>query len=467
MLQGVLLRAQSDTNLSTIVDEILTKPLYKGATVSISLYDAASDKALYTHNKNTLCVPASTQKIITTIAGFDILGANKKFTTTIGYAGTIKQDTLHGNLIIKGGGDPTFGSGKAGALSMDKALDEIKKNLVSKGVRYIKGDIIGDGSIYESKLSNPNWVWGDIGNYYGIGPGGLNINENKIYLTFRQNTTLFEKPTFKTSAPRYPNIKFINELTSGPKGSGDQAYIYGSPYQNTRYIRGSIPIGNTDFKIKGSVPNPALFFASLLADKLKPIHNGEARTGSESDVTPLFQIQSPTLDKIATETNKKSNNLFAESILKAIAYENCQSGSFEDGALAISSHFVTKGLEMQYVTIKDGSGLSPKNKISSFDLCQILGNTYKSDSLYTNIIGSLPRVGIDGTVRRMLTTSPAKGNIYVKSGTMEMVRNYAGYIDTRLGKVACFTIMVNNFTGKSSEVKKDLATIMEAMYLYY
>ena len=132
--------------------------------------------------------------------------------------------------------------------------------------------------------------------------------------------------------PHFEETKVMNEVTCGPASSGDQAYIFAAPYDETDFVRGTIPAGHEEYKIKGSLQDPAHFAASQLYQKLEKagitikgdaqsmIRAGDWREQRKMRHT-LLTLQSPTLSEIVKVTNQKSVNLFAEHLLKMIGFK--------------------------------------------------------------------------------------------------------------------------------------------------
>ena len=179
---------------------------------------------------------------------------------------------LRGNLYLKGFGDPTLGSDQMNeAEELDVVMEKFRLAIQQKGIRKIEGQIIGDGSYYGTDVNCDTWQWNDLGNYYAAGVWGLNIHENLYYLRFRQNATLGQTPAIAAIEPFIDGLAFYNEVQSAKRGSGDNAYIYGAPYDFTRYVRGTIPVGSKLFSIKGSMPDPPLFAAQYFKDKLEEV----------------------------------------------------------------------------------------------------------------------------------------------------------------------------------------------------
>ncbi len=138
------------------------------------------------------------------------------------------------------------------------------------GISKIEGNIVGDASIFDSQLIPDTWIWEDMGNYYGSGACGLNINENFYKLYFKPNA-VGKLATVLRTEPEIPEITFSNEMETGSASSGDQGYIFGAPFTYNRTLRGSIPAGRSEFAIKGALPNPPLQCASWLKNALEKV----------------------------------------------------------------------------------------------------------------------------------------------------------------------------------------------------
>ena len=459
----------AQVNIQSAINEFVNHPSLEAATLSICVTDAETGAIVGSYNANKVAVPASTTKLFTTATSLGLLGQDHTFKTQLLYDGNISNGVLHGNLIIKGYGDPTSGDTKL-ADATATYLQNITNKLKEKNIREITGHIIGDGSYYSSQLSNGHLIWADIGNYYGIGVGGLNIHQNQYQLTLQQNPSLGGKVKFVKTTPKVINGTFVSEVTSGSKYSGDQAYIYGSPYSSNRVIRGTIPLGSKHFNIKGSLPDPSLQFSFELKSALQAqginvkgkAHSEKTISTLEKNRTLLFEITSPTLNHIVDEVNQKSNNYYAYSLVKAIGKQQCGIGSYSKGTETIETYWKDKGINVKGMKIYDGAGLSPKNKISAFQFCQLLQHM-RNNKTFEN---SLAIAGKTGTMRYLLKSTATNGTVKGKSGTIEDVRCYSGYSYNNSGKKLTFAFLVNNFEGKSSAIRKQLEALM-AKITYY
>lgn len=442
-----------------------------------ALYDMESGKLLEKERLDETLLPASTMKTVTSAAAFGILGPDYKFKTLLEHDGKIEGGILKGNVILHGGGDPTLGSDRYEWGTDMKSLLKIWVNkLKEKGVRRIEGNIIGDASLFEDALVPINWVWGDIGNYYGAGACGLSFNENSYTVYFVPGKSVGSRAEFIRTDPPMPDIKFVNEMRTGSSSSGDNGFVYGAPYTFARTLRGTVPMGDT-FTIKGSIPDPALFAAqalrnALLGDSISI--TGKATTvrhmllegeASPTGRTTLYTHQSPALKDVIYWLNKKSINLYAEHLVKTIGVVLANDGSTTAGTKAIAEYWAGKGINVTGLQMDDGSGLSRYNGITPNQLASMLRKDV-GEPWFADFFKSLPIAGdanCPGSLKSMCRGTAAELKVWAKSGYISRVRTYAGYVETRSGKRLCFAMMANNYTCTNAVAKNFLEGLMVAM----
>lgn len=445
------------------------------ASVSFNLINLADAKVVKAHQPEMALIPASSMKVLTTSAALGVLGANHTFKTQIYFRGQLDDDgTLIGDIIIKGNGDPTFGAGRInGNLELDETFNLIAKEIKNFGIQCIDGSIIVDVGDYGSAKAARTWSWEDLGNYYASGAWSLNVNENLFQIYLKQKTNKGAAIAIQKTVPEIPFLKLQSEITAGAKGSGDNAYIYGGPYQYERFIRGSIPPGNGSFKIKGSIPDPEYFGAYYLKNALQKEgipHIGYVTKSNwleipidKKSLTLIYQHQSPKLKEIVALANSKSINVYCDALLLELGKEK-GNPTLENGIESILDFWENKGLDRTSIFLMDGSGLSPRNSISSASLSKLFYLVAKDENLYPSFFNSLSIAGKSGTLGGMLQNSPAKGKVFAKSGYIDRVLTYTGYVHAQSGKKYAFSIMINNFKGKTWPVRQKLEKIFESIY---
>ncbi|MBQ19744.1 MAG: D-alanyl-D-alanine carboxypeptidase/D-alanyl-D-alanine-endopeptidase [Flavobacteriales bacterium] len=463
LLSFLFLSGQSPTN--KIFTEFLQHKALKNASIGFYAYDLTDNNVIINHNGDLALIPASSLKLITTATALEILGENHRFTTTISYSGKIENGVLNGDIIIKGGGDPSLGSHRYRSYYgnfMNNWAAEIKK----LGIDSINGKIIADASIFDNEIP-PTWIWQDLGNYFGAGANGLSIYENFYSLALSSKNET-QKTTINQINPHIPFLSIDNNVL-GTSTNKDLSFIYGGPFQYNRYISGEIPKNRSEFKVKGSIPDPAYLCAYELDSilKISGIKMAYQPTTKrllgdsciENTTIKITSTQSPTLASLIQQTNLYSVNLYAEHLLNHIGLTIKKEGSTTAGAEALISFWKEKGIDTDGMYVYDGSGLSRFNTITTKQLVVILNKMDKSSNKDV-FYNSLAISGKSGTLSSIANGTAGEGKIYGKSGYMTNVRSYSGYVITNNNKKIAFAIIVNNYNCSAYEMKKMLEKIM-------
>ncbi len=463
-LQAQIVNLQKDTDLTH-------------ASWSVCVLDVKKDSILAEYNSRLSLVPASTHKILTTSTALALLGWDFKYETRLEYDGKLDSAAgiLHGNIYIKGSGDPTLESETFKKKSDTIPLtDQWAKIISTKGIKKIEGAIIADASIFEDETIPSTWIWGDMGNYYGAGASGLNFKDNKFSLYYRSGPKKGDTTWIKKITPEIPNMKVASYVRTG--AYLDNAFIYGAPYETLRYVKGTIPANKTNYEVEGSVPDPSLFCAQSLDSSLrklgavidKPatsirILKANAGNFKTEKRKRLYVQTSHTLDKIVYQTNIQSNNLFAETLLKTIAWNKTKFGEDQTGIDIVTNYWKSKGVDLKGFYMADGCGLSRFNAITTKQLSEILRVITLDSLLFKKFYESLPVAGKSGSLGKLCKGTIAENNLHAKSGYMTRVRSYAGYVTTKKGNLLSFAIIVNNYDCSPGEMKDKLEKLMIAI----
>ena len=410
-------------------------PSFASAVFSMYAIDSSSGQVLIDEHSELSLIPASCIKIVTTATALLLLTPDAQFQTQLEYDGIINQQgTLEGNLYIRGGGDPCLGSSRVPpSLGWKEQLLLWAQAVHERGIRSIAGRIIGDATLWEESLVLPGWAYEDVGNYYGIGASALTFHENLYSLTFEPGTAQGDKTNILRTEPPLSRLQFLNEVTTGAKGSGDRACIYGSEFSYKKRVSGTVPSGVEEFHIKGAMPNPAESCASLLKTVLTqrgiPVLDKEYTEVEPR--TPFHTTYSPPIKEIISWTNKRSVNLYAEHLLKELG-----SGSTAAGIYVIKDFWKKAGVNLKGFHMEDGSGLSRQNCLTTKQLVEILLYVKKS-----------PRFPI------FLHSLPTVCGCKAKSGAMALIRGYAGF----KGNVI-FAVLVNQ--NLDPDIKRKLEDVL-------
>lgn len=440
------------------MDVFNNDPQFTTAITSLTVLNAKNGEVIYTLNKNFGLAPASCQKTVTAATAFYLLGKDYRYHTSLFYTGNINNGILHGDLIIKGSGDPTLGSWRYPSTKMKVVLNEWIQGIKKAGIKQINGRVIGDATAFDTQMMPDGWIWQDMGNYYGAGASGLTWHENQYDIHLLPGGRTGEPVKLLRTEPVISQLHFVNELKTGPRGSGDRTYIYTAPYTHLAYLRGTSPAGDKNFQVSGSVPDPALFCANSLQQALirarihvtSPVTTVRLLKLSDQkpgdDTLLLYTHVSPPLDSIVYWFLKRSINLYGEHLIKTIALEMNKPVCTDTGVAIERRFWKDKGLSSSALHIIDGSGLSPDNRITTLAMAKVLYQIRNQTwfSLYYNCL-------------------PVIHNIHMKSGHINGVASYAGYLNSAEGIPLVFSFIVNNYDGHTSAVNRKMWRVLDEM----
>lgn len=443
--------------LQTAFNKLEQDTQCKYASVSLTVLDAKTGETVFTAHPNMGLATASTLKTITSITAFNLLGKDFQYQTTLGFNGSISADgTLKGDLIIKGGGDPTLGSWRYESSKENTVLKIWVEAIRKAGIKKIEGRIVGDDAVFGTQKIPNGWIWQDVGNYYGAGTSGLCWRENQFDIKL-QPTKVGSPVKILREVPAMPYLRFNNEVLTGASGSGDQAYAFLPEKNNIVFLSGTYAEDLPKRSISVALPDPAFDAAFRLADTLKRAGIGVEGTAESAETllsaqkpVPvstqiLTNIISPKLSEIIFWLNKKSINLYAEQILKTLAWKAGKPVTTANGVQVLQDFWKAKGIDPNALNIFDGSGLSPGDRVTTAVLAKILSSA-KKENWFPEFLKSLPVIN----------------EMTMKSGSINSVQAYAGY-QTKNGRDLCFSIIVNNYSGCSSGIKNKMFRVLDEL----
>lgn len=416
---------------------------------------------LISMNANTLLIPASNMKLITTGLALDRLGCDFRYRTSLGTNGKVEDGILHGDLYILGGGDPTLASDDSIAASLPEVFGKWKTILDSAGIRKIDGHIIGDDRYFDIPMQEEQtWQIDDCGTYYGAGISALTFHENMQSFEVRAGGNVGDPVLIAEKYPVCPWMKYEFNCTTGPAGTGDRLYYYTSEMAPAGEMRGTFAVDRAGKTLECSNKFPAYtcaaYFAGWLEKNGIECSLGPADTGyfapdsgleSQDGLTMIGGTESPGLSEIVFQTNHESNNVYAEILFHTLGKRLSGSADYLQSGLSAEQLLDEMGLDSGRVNIRDGSGLSRHNLLSPSFICDFLLAMTESGS-YDDFVRSLPSPGSEGTMKGVMTEydRAVTSRIRLKSGSMSGVKCFSGYIfpngDER--NPAVFSIMINN-----------------------
>jgi serine-type D-Ala-D-Ala carboxypeptidase/endopeptidase (penicillin-binding protein 4) len=436
----------AEAALRNRISAILDDPARPSALWGVYVQNLRTGQVVYSRNADLSLIPASVMKLLTTAVALETYGPDYRFTTNLYFNGEAGGDVLKGDLIIRGSGDPTFGS----ALSTGSPLAHWARTLAGMGVRRIEGRIIGDASAMASEPFAPGWDIDHIAtSAWAQAISGLSYADNLVTLELA-GTQAGRDATVRDQPAGYVQIQ--NRMTT----RGGRGF---SPMRIERHI------GTNDVTVAGSVSasyrgsirlpihDPARFALHSFVNHLQQagievraqlLTVGDLDEAPSYGSDPILVHVSPRLIDILTVINQRSNNFFAEQIFRALS----AGGSPRGSAQRIVSYLQGAGVSTAGLSARDGSGLSRKNLVTAQTLGGLLAHVYQSEHRDL-FIGTLARGGQPGTTMRFrLGGAPVWG----KTGTLENVRGLAGYATGADNTPYVFVMLANNYTASPAIV---------------
>ncbi|MGH7587350.1 MAG: D-alanyl-D-alanine carboxypeptidase/D-alanyl-D-alanine endopeptidase [Gemmatimonadota bacterium] len=432
--------------ISSLLDPVVRG---RGGDLGVAVYSVERNQALYLHNADWGLVPASNMKLFTTAAALDRLGPDFQYTTSVYGDGAILEDgSLIGDLVLVGRGDPTI-SGRFYGDSATYVFDRLAQELRDKGIRRIRGRLIGDASYFDDVRIASGWETSNLLWWYGARPSALSFNDNVVTIEVRPGGWV-GAPASISFVPWTDGIPFENRVVTTRARGGRSIGIRRAPDIGGYEIYGRISSASGPLRYVVSVEDPAAFTLSVFRERLERggieiegastvIHDWNRRPLRAPRL--LASHTSPRMVEIVRVINKMSQNFFAEQVLKTLGAVFDDEGSFDDGADVVRDVLEDLHLPTHNLRIYDGSGLSRRNTVTVQLTAELLVAMH-GHPRFEEYYESLLIAGTDGDARR-LNTPAARGNVRTKTGTLRGVSALSGYVTTGDGELLAFSVISN------------------------
>ncbi len=370
------------------LDKFLRSKSVTAGSTAVLVQDLATGETLVAHNADRPLLPASIMKTVTIAGLLKEKGPDERFHTYVYADGPIKGNTIDGDLLIMGGGDPTLGANCA-PESADIA-DEIIATLQHKGITKINGNLRVDTSLYTGPACPPSWASGDLNEAYGTGSHALN---------FRRNAS-------GSRAVKNPEAVFLSYLSSRLIGAGIT-------------ITGTSKVGK------------------------------EGLTDTEGAIELLDHV-SDKYAEVMRSCMMRSDNLFAENLLRTFGLARGKEGSTVASADEMLKYWKDAGIPTKGVTLIDGSGLSRSNRVTANFINGIL-TALGDNEEYASF---MPLAGQEGTLQDFLKGTDLDAYVAMKTGSMKGIQCYAGYkLDEEFAPTHSIVIIMNDIGPRASARK--------------
>ena len=448
---SVRVNSRAIRTLSGDLDRIFGVPLTENALWGVHVKSLDSGRVLYSRNAATLMMPASNMKIVTLAAAAEALGWDYRFKTTLETASPVENGVLKGDLIVRGSGDPTINSrnGRAAAI-----FDEWAAALRAAGITRIDGGIVGDATAFDDRRLGQGWAWDYLEAGYAAPVGALEYNENIAAVAIRPGVKAGDAAELQL--PPGTGLGLLYHVVTGEPGSRTSITLERRTYDNYLDVAGTIAVDASPTTRDVAVVTPTKYFAhSLLLGLIErgipvgrlPIDlNEQPPDAMKEPRRVLHESLSPPLREIATTMMKVSQNLYAETLLKAVGVAKGGGGTAAAGRRATSEVFTAWGISDGTYVQADGSGLSRYGYVTPGMIVALLERLHTDPKHRDAFVATLPIAGKDGTIATRMRATRAESNAVAKTGSISNARALSGYVRTKDGELLAFSILANNFT---------------------
>lgn len=462
--RGVLGPAQARDDVAGLrrtVDSLLALPETRHARWGVLVVDPERGDTLYSRDAGKLVVPASNQKILTSAIALTMLGPDHRFETPILARGEIREDTLRGDLLVVGRGDPSVSDHMAGDAMIP--LRAIAESLRARGLRHIRGRVLAEGNAFPDANAGFGWQLEDFDFPYGAVVDELLLNEGFSELRVRGAERAGEPPRVVSSPARtFPRVRV--EATTIVRGAGaDSVPNLDAVKDSARgdvVLTGTIAVGDTTtLEVTHRDPSEA-FLAALreaLADRGITVA-GDSTLPAGARVDTLLIARSPPLSRILAFFMKPSQNQIGEMLFKAVALARTDTGTGRVARRIYADQLRAWGAQPDGFLVYDGSGLSRRNFVSPETIARVL-SAMRASPYYQIYFDAFPIAGVDGTLRSRMRSTLGEANVRGKTGTLGNVRSLSGYVTTAAGRQLIFCVIANNYLAPTDHISRVQDTV--------
>ncbi|MBY0454117.1 MAG: D-alanyl-D-alanine carboxypeptidase/D-alanyl-D-alanine-endopeptidase [Burkholderiaceae bacterium] len=433
--------AQADRSgpLPPEVEAALLRAQVPREALSVLVVDAqGTAPARLSHRAQVPMNPASVMKLVTTFAGLDLLGPAYVWNTPVYVDGVVQGGSLHGNVYIRGQGDPK--------LVLER-LWLLLRRLQGQGVQTIVGDIVLDRSAFALPAHDPAQFDGEPLRPYNVAPDALLLNFKAVAMGFTPDVAAgvarvqFDPPLagvhMQASVPLAAPGAACGDWRAGLRaGLADPARLG---------FLGVYPASCGERHWAVAYADPGAYAARAIEGMWR--EGGGKLTGTVREgkvpaaLKPAFSASSPPLAEVVRDINKYSNNVMAQQLFLTLAGQKNGIATPEGAREVLRQWWRSRFGDADLPVTDNGAGLSREARISAQALGRMLQAAWVSPVM-PELLSSLPIAGVDGTLRR--SQSRALGSAHLKTGSLRDVAAVAGYVHAASGQRYVLVAMLNH-----------------------
>jgi D-alanyl-D-alanine carboxypeptidase/D-alanyl-D-alanine-endopeptidase (penicillin-binding protein 4) len=419
----------------------------RSGDAGIQIVDVESGAVVAERNPHLPLAPASNMKLFTTGAGVDLLKPDFELRTTVYVRGAVDPSgTLNGDVKIVGHGDPTIG-GRFHDGHATAVLDDWSSDLKRAGIKTVAGNLIFEYGYMDIEYIHPTWPVDQLVNWYEAPVSAFSMQEGCV-----QVRVMPSRPGKQCVVQFEPPTNFLQLENSCVTGRG-LPFITRYRNTNTILVRGGVPARSGASEIFVTIENPIQYFAAVTHEAFE--RNGVHTQGNvvvtpadnRNDWRAVAQHSTP-LSIVVYVINKKSQNHYAEQLVKILGAEEKKNGSWASGTAVVTEWLTGKlGVPAQEYHQADGSGMSRDNRASANAFIHLLRYMWKTP-YRQDFVSSLPYSGDPDSKfghKRELRRPPYARQVYAKTGYIVGVVGLSGYVHGASGKVYAFSFLFNRY----------------------
>lgn len=434
---------QAGPTLSQALDLEVGRALHESTALGVHVVELDTGEAAYSYQADVPRVLASNTKLFTTAAILDALGPGYFLETRLLSRGSLRADTLEGDLGVVGGGDPHL-SGRDYAGDSYAVFRPWARELAARGIRRVHGDLYLDHGLFSGPQIHPGWPPEQSASWYEAPIDALAFSDDCVVVRVSPgaNGGLAKVEL----VPNVPILRIENSARTGKRRRGQRLAVVRAG--DVVRVSGSTFVGAEPLDVLVTVPDPIAYFGEALKAALA--EQGVEITGQ---IRSVDHLPGPVWEQVAVHrtdlmtalavTNKRSQNFYAETLVKLLGARVCGQGSWERGVRAVSEFVESLGVAKGSFRMSDGSGLARDNQFSPHQVTTLLRHMFfhRWGSAYVDSLALAGENG--GSLSHRLRADPYRGNVFAKTGTINGVSALSGYARAVSGRTYAFSIVHN------------------------